>query len=104
FADVEHAEFDVNDGSSLAAGSDDSIALAFSFASLVHAEEDVIDAYLHELARVLTDDGVAFLHHSNLAACRPVARPLRFALRVAERTLVRDTGGFDKWRGATMSA
>src|SRR5205823_942957 len=72
--------------------------------SLVHVEEDVIGAYVNELARVLTADGVAFLHHSNLAACRPVARPARLALRVAERALQRETPGFDHWRGSTMSA
>jgi SAM-dependent methyltransferase len=104
FADVEHAEFHVNDGRSLRAIADASIDLAFSFDSLVHAEEDVIEGYLRELARVLTADGAAFLHHSNLAECRPVARPLRFALRRAERILRRETGGFDQWRGMTMGA
>lgn len=104
FADVDHAQFHVNDGSSLTGVDDASIDLAFSFDSLVHVEQDVIGAYLYELARVLTADGVAFLHHSNLAACRPVARPLRLALRVAERALGRETAGFDHWRGATMSA
>jgi SAM-dependent methyltransferase len=59
--------FHANDGKSLAAVRDRSIDLAFSFDSLVHVEQDVMDAYLGELARVLTDDGVAFLHHSNLA-------------------------------------
>jgi hypothetical protein len=29
----------------------------------------VIDGYVTELARVLSADGVAFIHHSNLAAC-----------------------------------
>jgi SAM-dependent methyltransferase len=104
FSDVEHAEFHVNNGRSLAPIADTSIDLAFSFDSLVHVEEDVIGEYLNELSRVLTVDGVAFLHHSNLAACPPVARPLRGALRVAERIRRRDTGGFDQWRATTMSA
>src|SRR5437588_8458413 len=98
FADVEHAEFHVNDGRSLTMIDDASIDLAFSFDSLVHVEEDVIGAYLDELARVFAVDGVAFLHHSNLAACKPVARPLRYALRVAERARRRETPGFDHWR------
>lgn len=105
FADVAHAEFHVNDGRSLSAIDAASIDLAFSFDSLVHAEEDVVGAYLNELARVLTADGVAFLHHSNLAACRPVARSLGLALRVAERALRR--GRLvepDHWRATTMSA
>jgi SAM-dependent methyltransferase len=104
FAEVAHAEFHVNDGTSLAMVADTEVDLAFSFDSLVHVEEDVVGAYLNELARVLAADGVAFLHHSNLAACKPVARPLRFALAYAERLRQRDTGGFDQWRGTTMSA
>jgi ubiquinone/menaquinone biosynthesis C-methylase UbiE len=104
FADVTHAEFHVNDGRTLTMIDDATIDCAFSFDSLVHVEEDVIRAYLNELARVLTPDGVAFLHHSNLAACKPVGRSLRLALRVAERALQRETPGFDHWRGTTMSA
>jgi len=45
-----------------------SVDFVFSFDSLVHAEGDVMQRYMSELARVLTRDGVAFLHHSNLAA------------------------------------
>ncbi len=104
FADADHAEFHVNDGRSLAAVADASIEVAFSFDSLVHVEDDVIDAYTSELARVLTPDGVAFLHHSNLAACRPIRGPLQLGLHVAERALRRQTPGFDHWRGSTMSA
>jgi SAM-dependent methyltransferase len=104
FADVEHAEFHAGDGRARAPLADASIDLAFSFDSLVHVEEDVIGCYLEELLRVLTADGVAFLHHSNLAGCAPVARPLRRALRLAERVRRRETGGFDQWRARTMSA
>jgi hypothetical protein len=60
--------FHVNDGKSLTAVHDRTVEFAFSFDSLVHVEQDVMDAYLDELARVLSDDGVAFLHHSNMAA------------------------------------
>lgn len=104
FADVEHAEFHVNDGTSLTMIPDASIDLAFSFDSLVHVEEDVVHSYLGELARVMRPSGVGFLHHSNLGACRPVGRPLRFALRAAEWATRRRTRGFDHWRGTTMSA
>src|SRR3954454_12840335 len=72
FADVAKAEFNVNDGKSLPGVSDASVDFAFSFDSLVHVEDEVIDAYLVELTRVLRNDGVAFIHHSNLAACKPV--------------------------------
>ena len=104
FASVPHAEFHVNDGRSLAMVEDGVVDLAFSFDSLVHVEDDVIGAYLQELSRVLSADGIAFLHHSNLAGCRPVPLPLRKALEVAERATGRESPGFDHWRGTTMSA
>lgn len=48
------------------------LILFFSFDSLVHAEKDVIETYLLQLARKLTPDGVGFVHHSNIGAypCR----------------------------------
>jgi SAM-dependent methyltransferase len=61
-----HIEYIVNDGRTLPGVPDRSIDFAFSFDSLVHVELDVLEGYLKELARVLTKDGVAFLHHSNL--------------------------------------
>ena len=60
--------FHVNDGKSLAAVGDGMIDFAFSFDSLVHVEQDIMEAYVAELARVLDNDGVAFVHHSNMAA------------------------------------
>ena len=68
FAGDSRLEFHVNDGTSLPMIEDRSIDLAFSFDSLVHVEIDVVEAYLGELARVLVPDGLAVLHHSNLAA------------------------------------
>jgi hypothetical protein len=57
---------------------DHAIDFAFSFDSLVHAEADVIEAYLRELARTLTADGIAFVHHSNIGDFRdPVSGRLR---------------------------
>ena len=50
FAQVPHASFQQNDGYSLAAIADHSIDFAFSFDSLVHAEQDVLAAYLREFA------------------------------------------------------
>jgi len=69
FQDRPEMAFHVNDGRSLGAVDDRSIDLAFSFDSLVHVEAEVIDDYVNELARVLADDGVAFLHHSNAGEC-----------------------------------
>jgi hypothetical protein len=68
FAEYPQATFHRNDGMSLEIVPDGSIDLAFSFDSLVHVDRDVIHAYLAQLARKLTPDGVGFLHHSNLAA------------------------------------
>jgi 2-polyprenyl-3-methyl-5-hydroxy-6-metoxy-1,4-benzoquinol methylase len=68
FASESHIKFHVNDGTSLAAVPDDSIDFVFSFDSLVHVETDIIEAYLLQLARKLTPDGVGFIHHSNIGA------------------------------------
>jgi SAM-dependent methyltransferase len=76
FAGAKHATFVANDGRSLAAVADDSITFAFSFDSLVHVEMDVIEAYLRELSRKLSPDGVAFIHHSNLGEYSGVALKL----------------------------
>lgn len=91
FAEVDHLEYHVNDGRSLAMVADGSVDFAFSFDSLVHADADVLESYVHELARVLAPTGFAFLHHSNLGAFRD-----------------RDTGALpfvnQHWRSETMSA
>jgi SAM-dependent methyltransferase len=68
FAGESHISAYVNDGTSLGMARDGSIDLVFSFDSLVHAEADVMTGYLSELSRILTPNGVAFLHHSNLGA------------------------------------
>jgi ubiquinone/menaquinone biosynthesis C-methylase UbiE len=68
FADASNITYHVNDGRSLAMVPDNSVDVAFSFDSLVHAEADAIEAYLRELARTLTADGVGFIHHSNIGA------------------------------------
>jgi ubiquinone/menaquinone biosynthesis C-methylase UbiE len=66
FAKDSQIEYHVNDGKSLGMIPDDSINFVFSFDSLVHANETVIDAYLSQFARILKKDGVCFIHHSNL--------------------------------------
>jgi SAM-dependent methyltransferase len=68
FADAAHARFYVNDGASLDDIKDNSVDLIFSFDSLVHAEKDVMQAYVLQLADKLAPEGIAFLHHSNLGA------------------------------------
>lgn len=66
-----HLTGHVNDGTTLPMVADRSIDLVFSFDSLVHAEIDVMGGYLAELTRILADDGVAFLHHSNMGSYHP---------------------------------
>ena len=62
------ARFFVNDGHSLPMVADTAVDFAFSFDSLVHADTEAMHGYVHELSRILRQDGVAFLHHSNLGA------------------------------------
>jgi len=68
FADQQKARFLGTDGRSLVGIADASIDFAFSWDSLVHAEQDAMHGYMHELARVLRPGGNAWLHHSNMAA------------------------------------
>lgn len=67
FADVRSASFVVTDGRTLAGVGDGEVDFAFSWDSLVHAEQEAVEGYVRELARVLRPGGTAFLHHSNLA-------------------------------------
>jgi SAM-dependent methyltransferase len=66
FSECSHIEYHVNDGKSLDIIPDSSVDFVFSFDSLVHANESVMQAYLSQLPRILNNDGVAFIHHSNL--------------------------------------
>jgi SAM-dependent methyltransferase len=105
FADRPHVEVHRNDGRSLPMVADASVDLVFSFDSLVHVEADVLDAYLGELNRVLTPDGVAFLHHSNLGELRAIYSvflrlPSRVRRAVARTRLVDD----DHWRALSVAA
>jgi SAM-dependent methyltransferase len=91
FADQPHASFHKNDGMSLGVVPDGEVDFALSFDSLVHCESDVVESYVRELSRKLSADGVAFIHHSNLAAyLDPETGELPFR-----------KGG---WRGESVSA
>jgi hypothetical protein len=68
FLSDNHIAYHVNDGKSLEMVADQSIDFAFSFDSLVHVEQDVIEAYLSQLAKKFTADGIGFFHHSNAGA------------------------------------
>lgn len=67
FAADSHISYFANDGKSLDMIADHSIDFVFSFDSLVHAEADVLEAYVRQLAHKLARDGVGFIHHSNAA-------------------------------------
>ncbi len=69
FAAASHASFVCNDGLTLPPGGP--LDLVFSFDSLVHAEFEVFEAYVPQILARLAPGGVAFLHHSNLAALDP---------------------------------
>jgi ubiquinone/menaquinone biosynthesis C-methylase UbiE len=100
-------EYHVNDGYSLDMVADASVDFAFSFDSLVHAELDVIRAYVTQLERKLNSHGVAFLHHSNTGA---YALRMALAHRMPERLrrhVRRLTGALpdvDAWRAETVTA
>ena len=64
-----HCEFHATDGRTLGPAPAGGVDLVFSFDVLVHAEADVLQAYLGQLAGILRPGGAAFWHHSNLAAC-----------------------------------
>jgi SAM-dependent methyltransferase len=68
FFNVRHATFVKNDGASLPGIKNSSCDLVFSFDSLVHADLEILQAYIPEIIRVLAPSGVAFIHHSNLLA------------------------------------
>jgi ubiquinone/menaquinone biosynthesis C-methylase UbiE len=104
FANCSHIEYFVNDGESLAMVPDESIDFAFSFDSLVHVEADVLEAYLQELARKLTKDGVGFIHHSNLEEYRkqlwyrriPLPRSIAKRVGASYRTFSVTAAKFDE--------
>lgn len=112
FADRQGASFSTNDGHSLPMVADDSVDFAFSFDSLVHAESEVLAGYLTELARCLSKEGVAVLHHSNYGVYRrptrllaPVQSTLDHLPGPAKRALYR-IGVYrgSHWRDPTVTA
>lgn len=68
FASEKNITFYLNDGKSLAMIADNSVDFLFTFDSMVHAENDAIQAYLEQIATKLTPNGVGFMHHSNLGS------------------------------------
>ena len=77
FASAQHLEYHVNNGTSLSMIADSSVDFAFTFDSLVHVEPAVLSAYFAEFRRVLSPNGVAFIHHSNLGEYRDKYQMIR---------------------------
>jgi SAM-dependent methyltransferase len=102
FASDKNIEFHVNDGKSLAMIADRSIDFVFSFDSLVHVEVDVIDGYLHEIAKKLKQGGVAFIHHSNAGEFRRAFAVTRSLSGIALNGLVK-TKVLDRQQGRALS-
>ena len=84
FANSTHISYFVNDGKDLSMLTERTFDLVFSFDSLVHAEAEIFEAYLPQLARVLKPDGVGFIHHSNSGSYRSL---LSFSERFRWRRL-----------------
>jgi ubiquinone/menaquinone biosynthesis C-methylase UbiE len=109
FADSPHAQFYANNGKSLEVVPPDSIDFIFSFDSLVHADLDVIDAYLSQFPRIMKKKGAAFIHHSNCGENfqRPLVRGmlrvplLRRYIRTYSRFGIREN---HHWRSENVSA
>jgi ubiquinone/menaquinone biosynthesis C-methylase UbiE len=105
FAECSHIEYHVNDGRSLDMIPDSSIDFVFSFDSLVHVDESVIEAYLSQLPRILSNNGLAFLHHSNLGEYRESFSRIR-KIPLLKSILTR-LGVLDKnlhWRDLSVDA
>jgi hypothetical protein len=85
---------------------DGSIDFAFTFDSLVHAETDVLGAYIAQLARKLSPDGIGFLHHSNIGAYKTLTRLARRVPGRAVGPLVRSGALINivAWRAESVTA
>lgn len=105
FSESSHIDYHVNDGTSLDMISDSSIDFVFSFDSLVHADAGVIEEYISQLPRVLSDDGVAFIHHSNLGEYSDFYQKIRRVPRLEK--FLRRLGLIEKslhWRDVGVDA
>jgi 2-polyprenyl-3-methyl-5-hydroxy-6-metoxy-1,4-benzoquinol methylase len=105
FAADTNISYHVNDGKSLAMIPDNSIDFVFSFDSLVHAEADVLESYLSQLATKLKPNGVGFIHHSNLGRYQQAFAviekiPSEMRAEIVNQVFLEPT----HWRAASMTA
>jgi SAM-dependent methyltransferase len=106
FSEARNIEHHVNDGRSLEMVADRTIDFVFSFDSLVHAEADVLESYLGQLARKLKPNGAGFIHHSNAGACRRISALTRRVPGRVRNPLVKRGVLLDiyAWRAESMTA
>ncbi|MFO1429308.1 MAG: class I SAM-dependent methyltransferase [Candidatus Competibacteraceae bacterium] len=107
FASDSHINYYVNDGKSLAMVEDKSIDFVFSFDSLVHTEADIIEAYLNQLAVKLKDNGIGFIHHSNIGSYGSYQQAFSVLEKIPDKVkhlTVRILLGRTHWRAASMTA
>jgi ubiquinone/menaquinone biosynthesis C-methylase UbiE len=102
FAAQSHASFFQTAGKELHSTADESVDFVFSFDSLVHAEMDVMQAYMAEIFRVLRPGGTAFVHHSN-AASYPVYFGMFGRLPGYRRLTQVLPLEYSNWRGLSVS-
>ena len=103
FAAHSHVRFYVNDGRSLSMFPDESIDFVFSFDSLVHVKQEIMEAYLSELGAKLRIGGQGFIHHSNLGEYAHSFRA-RLPLRVRKLLTKAKIIDWEHQRAPSMSA
>jgi len=106
FASSSNIRYHVNDGRSLAMVEDGTVDFVFSFDSLVHAQPEIIDGYLSQLATKLKPDGIGFIHHSNLGSLKRLSAvsrgvPHRFFHPLRRRGILVNLSA---WRDDRMTA
>ncbi len=106
FKSYSNITYYVNDGVSLEMIPDQSIDFVFSFDSLVHVEDTVIEAYLNQLSKKIKQDGAGFIHHSNLGEYKTYFSLINKIPERIKKRLVR-FGLIDNayhWRADSMTA
>ena len=94
-----------NDGKSLAMVEDNSLDFVFSYDSLVHADPEVLEAYLFELKGKMKENSVGFIHHSNFGEFRKeYAYVMSIPVEIRPLILNKKYAGPHHWRSQIMTA
>ena len=105
FSNSLHITYHVNDGISLEMVEDHSVDFVFSYDSLVHAEADVIEAYIRQLSRKLKRHGVGFIHHSNIGRYQQIFSEIEKIQGTMRESIVNRIFLSPKhWRASSMTA